>query len=96
MPPPVPTTDGIVAGHSLNIHRPWDAQPALDGFESAVVPQPPSEQTQIHVSLIERQIRILTQQHGEIERRAVKGHEQIIVPQRVTKPAWVQGFAPDK
>jgi hypothetical protein len=48
------------------------------------------------VGVVERQIRELTQQHRQIECRAVERHEEIVLPQRFREPASVQGFAADK
>jgi hypothetical protein len=87
---------GIIAVHPANVFRPWNAHLALHGFESAAIAQPSSEQTQIHVSVVHRQIRDLAQQHRQIERRAVKRHKEVILPQRFREPASVQRFTVDE
>jgi hypothetical protein len=63
-----------------------DAELPLDGFQPAVVPQPATKKTDVQVWLVDREIRILTQQHREIERRSTKRHEQIILTERFGKP----------
>ena len=68
----------------------------LNRLESAAVPEPPAEKTDIHMRLVQRKIRKLAQQHREVECRPAKRHEQVIWTERFCKPTGIQRITADE
>jgi hypothetical protein len=73
-----------------------DANLYLDGLEAALIAELFPETTQIEMGLIERKIREGREQDRQIECRAIKRHQQIILRQFVPEALSVKGFAPDE